>query len=224
MAQGLSNKVREPAAFLGFLWRLLLGALGALVCVAAVLAFAFSKAGSRIASFSLVEPILLNDANIVADYVCDGDGVRLPSHLRVGTLSSGEVSHLTDVQQIVVVGRRVSFALFFIFAISLGFCSKRSRAWVARASFVVSVAFGGGFAALGCLNWRGSFILVHLALFREGSWQFTSDAYLLQLFPARFWALTALSVIVAESVVSWSFWRCLSALAGHRVYLGKVRP
>mgnify|MGYP001083681504 CR=1 FL=1 len=136
-------------------------------------------------------------AEAVRAYVAGADGAWLPTILPDGSagFDGKAVSHLDDVRA-VLAGARVATlaALAFAAAWVAWMCRARRREALSR-SFAAGAWLAGGAVVLaalaGVVDFATLFAGFHGLFFEPGTWQFPTDALLIQLFPEAFWAVSA---------------------------------
>ena len=128
--------------------------------------------------------------------------------------TEGEVEHLVDVQ--VRVWQLTQLAMAgLLFILAIGFRVLRTKTSSGRriafarglkrgAQLSLSIIVLIGLSIV--LAWEWTFVTFHKLLFKPGTWQFSADSALIQLFPDRFWYDTAVLLVgglVLSAAVLW---------------------
>lgn len=119
----------------------------------------------------------------------------------------GAVSHLRDVRSALAAGRLATLAAFAA-ALLCVWLLRRDRLAVRRAfgaASLVSSALIAAVGMIGLFDFDRFFSAFHGLFFEAGTWTFSYDSLLIQLFPERFWLVSAVSWAVGTLVLSAIF-------------------
>jgi integral membrane protein (TIGR01906 family) len=154
-------------------------------------------------------------AEQVREFVVDGDVDSLPATVdgRPG-FDSGAVSHLRDVRRVLDRARLVTGVLAALVAVWLGVQIVRRRfSAIAEGLFV-----GAGFCVLivvlgvlaGTVDFESFFAWFHGLFFSAGTWQFSANSLLIEVFPEGFWVACGVAwgaqVLVGAGVFGVAGW------------------
>jgi integral membrane protein (TIGR01906 family) len=153
---------------------------------------------SEIAQSGLTRTQVLHNAELVREFVVEGDLTTLPSTVngRSG-FDAAAVAHLRDVRD--VLGRaRVFTGVLAAFAVVWLGVETARRHFAAIAWALIA---GAGFCALfvllgavaGSLSFDSLFSWFHGLFFAAGTWEFPVDSLLIELFPEGFWVAAGLT-------------------------------
>lgn len=149
---------------------------------------------------------LRHDAHLVTVAVWKNEVVSsLNEGLQNGRLSVKEIEHLADVAAVVM---RMKIALLVLAIVSWYFLSLAKPDFTRFLSACYLILITGPFAAA-WLNWRATFIYLHVVLFPNNNWIFKKSDYLIQMYPPEFWiscAVFSLAVqlILVVGYVGWN--------------------
>jgi integral membrane protein (TIGR01906 family) len=136
---------------------------------------------------------VLELAEQVRGFVVDGRPDTLPAEVdgRSG-FDDAAVSHLRDVRG-VLFGARALVGVLALVAIALGgmLFSRKRFAEISSAMLWGSGLTLGGMAlaaTAAAADFSATFALFHGVFFSAGTWTFSADALLIQLFPVEFWS------------------------------------
>jgi integral membrane protein (TIGR01906 family) len=120
------------------------------------------------------------------------------------------VSHLADVRS-VIAGARVATGVaagVLASAIVLALSWRRWRVLGAglRCGSYAIAASVGLLGVMGLVDFEGLFARFHGVFFESGTWTFSSDSLLIQLFPEPFWIVSAVGWTVLTAGGAVSLW------------------
>lgn len=159
---------------------------------------------SRVAESGLSQERVLHVAEQVRRFVAEGDSGTLPAMVdgRSG-FDSAAVSHLQDVRQVIDRARVLTGVLAALVAVWLGLQISRKRFERISAALLWGAGLSMGFVLAGVLaglvDFGSLFTWFHGLFFSAGTWLFSADSLLIEVFPGEFWVAAGVSwgVLVA---------------------------
>jgi integral membrane protein (TIGR01906 family) len=147
---------------------------------------------SRIAESGLSQERVLQVAEQVRHFVAEGDPDSLPATVdgRPG-FDSAAISHLRDVRHVIDRAGVLTGVLAALVAAWLGLQIARRRferisaALLWGAGLSMGIVLAGGLA--GFMDFGGLFTWFHGLFFSAGTWLFSADSLLIEVFPGEFW-------------------------------------
>ncbi len=203
MLFGAETAVATVALALAITGLALVPVTGAPVVRALVIAVGADDAGGLDRSAALAT------AESVRRFVLDRRAPGLPATIDGrSAFDDAAVSHLVDVREILIPARRLALALGALLALwawrrrTSADGQKVLRAAIRAAGWAVLGVGSFGLVA-GALDFDALFARFHGLLFAPGTWQFPSDALLIQVFPLPFWiAAGALWAVLASALAT----------------------
>ena len=125
-------------------------------------------------------------------FVADPRPADLPAAVdgRPG-FDAATVSHLLDVRRVLAAARIATGALAFVLAAWVVLGLTRQRRWALHdgllAAGIAAIAAPVVLAALAVIDFGAFFARFHGLFFTAGTWVFSDDALIIQLFPEPFW-------------------------------------
>lgn len=116
----------------------------------------------------------------------------------VENITEFELAHMRDVRRILAVALTVGVAGMLTFRIY----GAHTRA-VAERSSIISLALC---VVLTALPFESIFNGLHVLLFEDGTWRFSSDSLLIRAYPIDFWRQAGLQVIFYLILVYCTIW------------------
>lgn len=122
------------------------------------------------------------------------------------TLPTDALSHLQDCTSVFQTGRistGVVGAFGIVGLVALGFLAGRRRiggAMILAGTLVVAII--GALGVWAVVDFDGLFTWMHSLFFANGTWTFSADSLLIQLFPEAFWAAMAGLWIVSSLILA----------------------
>ena len=158
----------------------------------------------------LSEEDVVTLATRVRTFVMDDRAEPLPSeHSGRPAFGSDAVSHLIDVRHVIAAARRAAGAAAAALAVWLAWSVARKRYLALGRALTAGgwlcIAIVGLAGLVGLADFGALFEVFHGVFFDPGTWTFPADDLLVQLFPARFWAVSAAlwaSAVAVGGIVS----------------------
>jgi integral membrane protein (TIGR01906 family) len=165
-------------------------------------------------------------AEAVRAFVMGGDTRTLPAEVagREG-FDAKTVSHLDDVRGVVEGVRTVTGVAAALLAGWATWCLAKARSQaLARglsAGAIVAGVLAGLATLFALLDFDLAFTVFHGIFFEEGTWTFSADSLIIQLFPVAFWASAgaalALWVLSSVGLMVWGAFAVRKAAARGRM-------
>jgi integral membrane protein (TIGR01906 family) len=139
-------------------------------------------------------------AERVRAFVISGSG-ELPAEVggREG-FDERTVAHLDDVRVVVRAVRALTGVAAALLAGWAAWCLARGRTTAMSRGLRAGAILAGALALLGLLlalaDFDVAFALFHRMFFAEGTWTFSADSLIIQLFPLGFWASAGVALAV----------------------------
>lgn len=166
----------------------------------------------------LDQAMALDLAQQVRAYVTRADAPALPVTVAGREGFTPEASaHLDDVREVFSLARRLTGLLAGIVAawIAFGISRRRYEALVAglRAGAVVTVVLVALSVVVALSDFERFFAGFHSLFFASGTWMFSADELMVQLFPEGFWAASGVSWGVLSLLGAIVLWATAAAVA-----------
>jgi len=117
------------------------------------------------------------------------------TRLHAAGFGDDELSHLRDVRGVFGLALWLTAASAALAAVLAAFGGVKDRRHLAFGAATRALILGGTAAAVllatGALAFEPLFGAFHALFFREGTWTFPMDSWLIRTFPERFWAIAA---------------------------------
>jgi integral membrane protein (TIGR01906 family) len=147
---------------------------------------------SRVDESGLSQQRVLQVAEQVRHFVAVGDPDTLPATVdgRPG-FDSAAISHLRDVRQVIDRARVLTGVLAALVAVWLGLQISRRRFAEISAALLWGAGMSMGIVLAGMLaglvDFERLFTWFHGLFFSAGTWWFSADSLLIEVFPGEFW-------------------------------------
>ncbi|RKQ34223.1 TIGR01906 family membrane protein [Kocuria tytonis] len=115
----------------------------------------------------------------------------------------GEVSHMTDVQHVMLWGLGLAGCLLVLSALAAWYLHRTAPGAAAAAWFAgswLTVVLLVVAAVAGLLGWERFFAGFHALFFSSGTWTFSVTDTLIRLYPTQFWIDAAVTVALVTLV------------------------
>lgn len=153
---------------------------------------------SRVAESGLSQERVLHTAERVRHFVADGDSAILPATVdgRPG-FDAASISHLRDVRAVIDRARVFTGVLAALVAVWLGVQISRRRferisaALLWGAGLCIGIVLAGMLAGL--VDFGSLFTWFHGLFFSAGTWSFSADSLIIEVFPGEFWIAAGVS-------------------------------
>ncbi|MDR3686385.1 MAG: TIGR01906 family membrane protein [Coriobacteriia bacterium] len=161
---------------------------------------------SETSQAGLTQAQMLHNAELVREFVADGDINVLPATVgsRPG-FDEAAVSHLRDVRRVLSGARTFTGIIAALVVIWLGVETSRKRfhtiAWALMAAAGFCLLFVVLGALAGTMNFDALFTWFHGLFFAAGTWEFPYDSLLIQLFPEGFWIAAGVTWATIVAIV-----------------------
>ena len=194
---------RIPRTIFASAW--LLGALEVVLIAAGTIWLLTCPAVFRLYYPALKPSSHIHDAVAVVEWLSSNYRERtLGLTMQEGRFDTQELKHYSDVRRVFKRFPELMAILALAFVLSLLSSTKTWRIiaaaqWRGLLIWSILLAVVGGLALW---DWPRFFAWVHHPFFGDVSWRLPDDAYSLVLFPASFWRLAVIAVLVMPVLIS----------------------